>query len=135
MYQQPSGSVNEVAVLKQGTVHNDLFDWEIVNVSSIDNKNVMSLFNEGINVLPGRHIITSFIQYNRSLLGHCPCEAFVDIEADLVAGKTYVIKMKEHGSKIEVWLEDESNGKVVSVKGIGSYRQSPMPTTIYTYKK
>ena len=133
-YKTPDIPKNLQATIVGKSVTAGLFDWEQYTVESIDGLTISYFFTGGtshrIPVSPGEHKLVVYAQYNRSLGGPCPCEAFLQVPVNVESGVSYQVNGKVEGNQIQVWLEDAETSEKISQIFESNIMRSPRTTMI-----
>jgi hypothetical protein len=132
IYSEPSSDTGNVASLT-GTRSGGLFDWEDTSIHSIDSKEIIRIFNTGVNVTPGEHLVTISAKYNRGLLSSGVSQAVVDVQAHFAPGRSYLAKMTVIGSQIRAWIEDKNTGQISSSVGQSTWHKQ-INNTVYIHQ-
>lgn len=136
---EPSQYGNQLVTIQGYRQSNGLFDWREAHVSSIDDKEVSYLQQDLIGgyksskkifATPGQHTFVVATAFNRKFMGDGPFESYSDLSATLAPGKSYKLNMEVHGSKVKVWMTDQS-GRAVSSMAENSYRRAPKNYPVY----
>lgn len=129
LYETPK-SHEAAAVIRPKDERSGVFNWSVTEVHKIDNKLAGIGLSNTTRIYPGNHTITVRTEFNQGFMSGGPYEAFTDVNADFKANMNYFIHSKVQGSRLLVWVVDNSGNKVSEVVS-SAYHTKAQNQTIF----
>lgn len=129
-YHEPRTGSQPLATVSGSSVHNSLFDWSSNLVTSIDDKDVGTVWSENskINVVPGYHsfVITSVFSrsFNSGSYG-----SLTEVKMAVKPSMHYKFVGKASGVIYSAWAVDERGNRVSDI-GTSNYHFIPASPTV-----
>lgn len=136
-YVPPSAQSSNTATIISSWTRNGLTDWEGYSIEAIDGKYVSYGLSDRdwvtFPIAAGTRTLLVHGQYNRTMGGTCPCQAFAELKFQAEAGKDYQVVGEVKGVNIEFWIIDKNTKDKVSNIARGGYGRSPQDVFIPVY--
>ncbi len=138
-YKIDKDQVEGVSTIKGYSERNGLFTWLNARIDSIDNKTVNYILKSEtdyeIPVTPEKHKFVVLTEFNNQYGGACPCQSFMELEAEIEPNKNYGVKARVNGASLELWIEDLADATPITEVAKSQYFSSPrsnyVPIIIY----
>jgi hypothetical protein len=113
LYQPPKAN-EPTTIVKVKNSRTGLTTWMKLRINAIDHQLTGVGLSSTTRLHPGSHTLTIRTEFNQGLFSDGPFEAFLELDANLKAGQTYLIQAAVQGSRISVWLCDVTGRKISS---------------------